>query len=163
MNWSKDRSIALSRGCVVLFMILLAALDIGCYWAVRWFIGLRFMPWQSGVLMMVTIYLCSGFGWVLLVRLWQLLQNIRAQLVFDAQNVRLLRQNGVVLFLDRPLDALTVGGGRPLSSSVDALRTMYAERRPLYLAAADAVVPNETTVADAVKASMEALDEIFDH
>lgn len=77
MNWSKDRSIALSRGCVVLFMILLAALDIGCYWAVRWFIGLRFMPWQSGVLMMVTIYLCSGFGWVLLVRLWQLLDNIR--------------------------------------------------------------------------------------
>ena len=79
------------------------------------------------------------------------------------ENVRLLRQNGVVLFLDRPLDALTVGGGRPLSSSVDALRTMYAERRPLYLAAADAVVPNETTVTDAVKASMEALDEIFDH
>ena len=28
MNWSKDRSIALSRGCVVLFMILLAALDL---------------------------------------------------------------------------------------------------------------------------------------
>ena len=79
------------------------------------------------------------------------------------ENVRLLRQNGVVLFLDRPLDALTVGGGRPLSSSVDALRTMYAERRPLYLGAADAVVPNETTVADAVNASMEALDEIFDH
>ena len=79
------------------------------------------------------------------------------------ENLRLLRQNGVVLFLDRPLDALTVGGGRPLSSSADALRTMYAERRPLYLAAADAVVPNETTVADAVKASMEALDEIFDH
>ena len=79
------------------------------------------------------------------------------------ENVRLLRQNGVVLFLDRPLDALTVGGGRPLSSSADALRTMYAERRPLYLAAADAVVPNEPTVADAVKASMEALDEIFDH
>ena len=79
------------------------------------------------------------------------------------ETVRLLRQTGVVLFLDRPLDALTVGGGRPLSSSADALRTMYAERRPLYLAAADAVVPNETTVADAVKASMEALDEIFDH
>ena len=92
MNWSKDRSIALSRGCVVLFMILLAALDIGCYWAVRWFIGLRFMPWQSGVLMMVTIYLCSGFGWVLLVRVWQLLDNIRLQLVFDLRNVKLLRQ-----------------------------------------------------------------------
>ena len=84
MNWSKNSSIELSRICVVLFMILLAALDIGCYWAVQWFVEIRRMYWQYGVLMMVTIYLCSGFGWVLLVRLWQLLQNIRAQLVFDA-------------------------------------------------------------------------------
>ena len=79
------------------------------------------------------------------------------------ENIRLLRQNGVILFLDRPLDALTVGGGRPLSSSVEALRTMYKERLPLYQAAADAVISNDTTVADAVTASMEALDEIFDH
>ena len=79
------------------------------------------------------------------------------------ENIRLLRQNGVILFLDRPLEALTVGGGRPLSSSTDALRAMYTERRPLYLAAADAVVPNHTTVTDAVNAAMEALDEIFDH
>ena len=92
MNWSKNSSIELSRICVVLFMILLAALDIGCYWAVQWFVEIRLMYWQYGVLMMVTIYLCSSFGWVLLVRLWQLLQNIRAQLVFDAKNVRLLRQ-----------------------------------------------------------------------
>ena len=47
MNWSKDRSIALSRGCVVLFMILLASLDIGCYWAVKWFVGLRLMNWRQ--------------------------------------------------------------------------------------------------------------------
>ena len=79
------------------------------------------------------------------------------------ENIRLLHQNGVLLFLDRPLEALTVGGGRPLSSSTDALRAMYTERRPLYLAAADAVVPNHTTVTDAVNAAMEALDEIFDH
>ena len=31
-----------------------------------------------------------------------------------AENVRALRQNGVVLFIDRPVDALAVGGGRPL-------------------------------------------------
>lgn len=92
MNWSKDRSIALSRGCVVLFMILLASLDIGCYWAVKWFVGLRLMNWQYVFLMMLTIYLCSGFGWVLLARLWQLLDNIRLQLVFDLRNVKLLRQ-----------------------------------------------------------------------
>ncbi len=92
MNWSKNSSIELSRACVILFMILLAALDIGCYWAVGWFVRLRLMNRDSVFLMMATIYLCSVFGWVLLVRLWQLLQNIRAQLVFDMRNVHLLRQ-----------------------------------------------------------------------
>ena len=83
-------------------------------------------------------------------------------IVKDPNNLRALRQNGVVLFLDRPLEALTVGGGRPLSSSPEALRTMEAQRRPLYLAAADAVVPNKGTLAQALEAAMEALDEIFD-
>ena len=92
MNWSKNSSIELSRACVILFMILLAALDIGCYWAVGWFVRLRLMNRDSVFLMMATIYLCSGFGWVLLVRLWQLLDNIRLQLVFDLRNVKLLRQ-----------------------------------------------------------------------
>ena len=78
------------------------------------------------------------------------------------ENLRALRQNGVILFIDRPLDALTVGGGRPLSSSMDALRRMEAQRRPLYLAAADAVIPNNGTLDEALRAAMEALDEIFD-
>ena len=77
------------------------------------------------------------------------------------ENLRALRQNGVVLFIDRPLSKLTVGGGRPLSSSAEALKTMEAERRRLYLAAADAVISNKSTVADAVTAALEALDEIF--
>ena len=79
------------------------------------------------------------------------------------ENLRALRQNGVVLFIDRPLEALTVGGGRPLSTSAEALKEMEAQRRPFYLAAADAVIPNNTTVADAVAAALEALDEIFVH
>ena len=78
------------------------------------------------------------------------------------ENLRALHQNGVVLFIDRPVEALAVGGDRPLSSSMDALRTMEAQRRPLYLAAADAVVPNNGTLEDAVRAAQEALDEIFD-
>ena len=78
------------------------------------------------------------------------------------ENLRALRQNGVVLFLDRPVEALAVGGGRPLSSSMDALRTMEAQRRPLYLAAADAVIPNTGTLEDTLRAALEALDEIFD-
>ena len=78
------------------------------------------------------------------------------------ENLRALHQNGVVLFIDRPVEQLTVGGGRPLSSSTEALHQMEAQRRPLYLAAADAVIPNTGTLDDALRAAMEALDEIFD-
>ena len=79
-----------------------------------------------------------------------------------AENLRALHQNGVVLFIDRPVETLAVGGERPLSSSMDALRRMEAQRLPLYLAAADAVIPNTGTLEDALRAAMEALDEIFD-
>ena len=78
------------------------------------------------------------------------------------ENLRALHQNGVVLFIDRPVEALAVGGSRPLSSSMEALRTMEAQRRPLYRAAADAVVPNTGTLEDALRAALEALDVIFD-
>lgn len=49
------------------------------------------------------------------------------------ENNRLaLRQNGVVIFLERPVEQLATGG-RPLSQGgVATLRTMYEERLPLY-------------------------------
>ena len=46
--------------------------------------------------------------------------------------------------------------------SAEALRTMEAQRRPLYLAAADAVISNTGTLAETLAAAQEALDEIFD-
>ena len=78
-----------------------------------------------------------------------------------AENVRALRQNGVILCIDRPLDALAVGGGRPLSSSREALRQMEAERRPLYRQAADAVIPNDGAIGQAVDAALAALEQLF--
>ena len=66
MNWNKDRSIVLSRICVVLFALLLAALDTGAYWLVGLFIRLRGMPGQTCVFMMTSIYAGSVFGWITL-------------------------------------------------------------------------------------------------
>lgn len=91
MNWTCNKSVRLSQLCVVVFAVLLLALDGGCYWAVGAFIRLRNMHWQIGILMMLTIYLCSIFGWLLLVRLWRLLRNIQRGLVFEEENVSLLR------------------------------------------------------------------------
>ena len=46
--------------------------------------------------------------------------------VKDPANLRALHANGIVLFIDRPLEDLLVGGGRPLSTSPEALKTMEA-------------------------------------
>ena len=78
------------------------------------------------------------------------------------ENLRALHQNGVVLFIDRPVEALAVGGSRPLSSSMEALRTMEAQRRPLTGPPLTRWCPNTGTLEDALRAAMEALDEIFD-
>ena len=53
------------------------------------------------------------------------------------------------------------GGGRPLSSSPEALRAMEAERRPLYEKAADAVIRNDGTAEDAAARALQALNELF--
>ena len=82
-------------------------------------------------------------------------------IVKRAANVRALRQNGVLLFIDRPLAALAVGGGRPLSSSPEALQKMEAERRPLYERAADAAVANDGAVGQAVERALAALETLF--
>lgn len=91
MNWDKDKSIVLSRVGVCCFALLLAALDLGGYWAVGWFIRLRGMRWQSGAWMMAALYVGSVFAWILLGKLWRLLGNLRSARVFTEENVALLR------------------------------------------------------------------------
>ena len=63
------------------------------------------------------------------------------------------------------VDGIVLNPGGYAHTSVailDALRTMEAQRRPLYLAAADAVISNTGTLAETLAAAQEALDEIFD-
>jgi shikimate kinase len=52
-------------------------------------------------------------------------------------NVRRLKRNGKLIFLDRPLSSLMATSDRPLSSDPDALRRRYEERYDRYRAVAD--------------------------
>ena len=76
-------------------------------------------------------------------------------------NVRAMRQNGVVLLLERALDALSKDG-RPLSKSPAALREMLRSRGPKYRAAADAAIDNNAAPQDAVARCEEAFYEAAD-
>lgn len=96
MKITSEQSIRLSQVCVLVFAVLLAALDLGCYWAVDWFIGTRPVllgfGMREGILMMATIYLGSIPAWILLVNLHRLLGALAAGQVFVSANVARLRR-----------------------------------------------------------------------
>lgn len=74
--------------------------------------------------------------------------------VLREKNVLALKGNGVVYFIDRPLEKLVPTGDRPLSSNTSDLEKRYRERYPIYKSTADKIIANNTTAiaaADKIK------------
>lgn len=65
--------------------------------------------------------------------------------VLDAENVRALKQNGVLVFLDRRPENLVATDDRPLASRRSALEKLYTERYDIYCAAAELHIDANTT------------------
>lgn len=63
-------------------------------------------------------------------------------------NVRHLKRNGRLFFLDVPLECLPTTADRPLSDTADKLAALYEQRIDIYRTAADVVVPNSATPAE---------------
>ena len=78
--------------------------------------------------------------------------------VLREENRLNLAQNGFVFWLNRPLDALQLGNGRPLSSSREAVTELFARREPLYRQTADTIVDNDGVLAGASQRIVDALD-----
>ena len=77
--------------------------------------------------------------------------------VLDPENVRALRRNGLLLFLDRSPDQLIPTADRPLSSNREMLRKRYEERYPLYCAAADFRIDGNGSVEETAERIEEVL------
>ena len=66
--------------------------------------------------------------------------------ILREQNVRYMKQNGRVYFLNRALELLMPTSDRPTASDFEALRQRYKERYSKYVACADEVIPANGTV-----------------
>ena len=67
-----------------------------------------------------------------------------------AENMDALKQNGIIVYIQRDLDLLVSDATRPLSKSKEAIAELYKERKALYEMYSDIVVENNQTVMDAV-------------
>jgi len=77
--------------------------------------------------------------------------------VLNYENVKALKKNGVVVFIDRALENLIVAQDRPLSSDKERLAKMFTERAPIYRGAADIVIDANTSLEDVVSRVIKEL------
>ena len=79
--------------------------------------------------------------------------------VLDPVNVAALGQNGITVFLDRPLSMLAGTADRPLARDAAALARRFEERYPIYTAVADITVPGAGSVDEVAAAVAEKTGE----
>ena len=68
--------------------------------------------------------------------------------VLRPENVKRLRQNGRLYYLDADISRLQATSSRPLSDTREKLEKLYAGRKDIYRAAADVVVPAMDTAEE---------------
>jgi shikimate dehydrogenase len=60
--------------------------------------------------------------------------------ILREKNIKALRENGRIYFIDRPLEALIPTSDRPLSSNRASIEKRYKERYGIYTSASDVII-----------------------
>ena len=71
--------------------------------------------------------------------------------ILKKDNVNMLRQNGVIFFIDRPCEKLIPTEDRPLAKDIESIKKRYDERYSLYCDAADFVIDADDTPHNVAK------------
>ncbi|MBQ7907451.1 MAG: shikimate dehydrogenase [Clostridia bacterium] len=75
--------------------------------------------------------------------------------ILREENVRALKQNGTLYFLDRSLELLVPTEDRPLSNDRESITKRYNERYNIYLGSADKRIDGDGTVGEVANAIYE--------
>ena len=77
--------------------------------------------------------------------------------ILREENVRNLKSNGKLIFLDAPLESLMPTADRPVASTAEDLKKRYEQRYDIYRSTADAIVPVTRDVAENLKKIKQVL------
>ncbi len=94
-KYLSSSSITLTKGICVLFAVALVLVDIFAWWIIEFLNTKVFRgesAFESVIVLLVCLYICSIPAYVLLHALYRLLQNIEKDQVFVKENVSYLRK-----------------------------------------------------------------------
>lgn len=77
----------------------------------------------------------------------------------NPENIRWLKGNGTVIWIQRDPELLESGNGRPLVPDQEAVRRLYRERLPLYTAAAETIIENDGNEEEALQKILTAFEQ----
>lgn len=81
--------------------------------------------------------------------------------VKDFDNYFYLKQNGIIFYIDRPINMLDKKG-RPLSTNDLAVQKLYDERKELYEKFSDFIIDNGNSLENAVKGVIDCYEDFID-
>lgn len=71
--------------------------------------------------------------------------------ILREENVQALKRNGLIFFLDRPLEQILPADDRPLANTAEKVRDLYTCRYPIYKSVCDIRVINEVSPEQAAE------------
>ncbi len=94
MSWNQNKSVILSKVCVIFFALLLLTLDVLGYYWVKYLVSVSKVlgGLRDGIVMMIVLYACSVPAWMTLKSLWNILGRIGKENVFVMENVKDMRR-----------------------------------------------------------------------
>ncbi|MCR5584803.1 MAG: shikimate dehydrogenase [Lachnospiraceae bacterium] len=78
--------------------------------------------------------------------------------VLDPMNVRELKRDGIIIFIDRSIDRLTPTADRPLLQNREMLEKLFKDRYGIYKAAADVTIDGNGSITENTKRVLAAAD-----
>ena len=77
--------------------------------------------------------------------------------ILNKRNIDLLKENGEVVFIDRPIEQLVTTDDRPLSSNRSLLEQRYNERYDIYCSRADVII----NAVEDLQVNIKAVSEVI--
>ncbi len=83
-------------------------------------------------------------------------------IIKEKKNILALRQNGIIIYIERDIEKINFNNSRPLASSKDDYQKLYELRKNLYIENADIIVQNNSSIEKCIEIIKSKLEKYIE-